>query len=48
MTDDRGKQITLDRPAAKVVALEWGEAEMVVSLGVMPVGVADVKGTAPG
>ncbi|GIH74668.1 iron-siderophore ABC transporter substrate-binding protein [Planobispora longispora] len=44
VTDDRGKQITLDRPAAKVVALEWGEAEMVVSLGVMPVGVADVKG----
>lgn len=44
VTDGRGKQITLDRPATKVVALEWGEAEMVVSLGVMPVGVADVKG----
>ncbi|GAA3446475.1 iron-siderophore ABC transporter substrate-binding protein [Planomonospora venezuelensis] len=44
VTDDRGKQITLDRPAVKVVALEWGEAEMVVGLGVMPVGVADVKG----
>ncbi|MBG0829032.1 iron-siderophore ABC transporter substrate-binding protein [Planomonospora sp. ID67723] len=44
VTDDRGKQVTLDRPATKVVALEWGEAEMVVSLGVMPVGVADVKG----
>ncbi|MFD1936269.1 MULTISPECIES: ABC transporter substrate-binding protein [Nonomuraea] len=44
VTDGRGKQVTLDRPATKVVALEWGEAEMVVSLGVMPVGVADVKG----
>ncbi|GAA3131663.1 siderophore ABC transporter substrate-binding protein CdtB [Planomonospora alba] len=44
VTDSRGKQITLDRPATKVVALEWGEAEMVVGLGVMPVGVADAKG----
>ncbi|MGP3958374.1 ABC transporter substrate-binding protein [Nonomuraea sp. 3N208] len=44
MTDDRGKQVTLDRPATRVVALEWGEAETVVSLGVIPVGVADVKG----
>ncbi|GII06106.1 ABC transporter substrate-binding protein [Planobispora takensis] len=44
VTDSRGKQITLDRPATKVVALEWGEAEMVVSLGVMPIGVADTKG----
>ncbi|GIH97914.1 ABC transporter substrate-binding protein [Planobispora siamensis] len=44
VTDSRGKQVTLDRPATKVVALEWGEAEMVVSLGVMPIGVADTKG----
>lgn len=34
----------LDQPATRVVALEWGEAETLVSLGVMPVGVADVKG----
>ncbi|GGK45144.1 ABC transporter substrate-binding protein [Planomonospora parontospora subsp. parontospora] len=46
VTDSRGKQVTLDRPATKVVALEWGEAEMVVGLGVMPVGVADTKGYA--
>lgn len=44
VTDGRGKQVTLDRPATKVVALEWGETEMVVGLGVMPVGVADAKG----
>ncbi len=43
-TDSRVKTVTLDKPAAKVVALEWGEAEVLVSLGVMPVGVADVKG----
>lgn len=44
VTDSRGKQVKLDAPARKVVALEWGEAEMLVTLGVMPVGVADVKG----
>jgi iron complex transport system substrate-binding protein len=46
VTDGRGKAVTLDGPATKVVALEWGEAEMLVSLGVMPVGVADTKGYA--
>jgi ferric hydroxamate transport system substrate-binding protein len=46
VTDGRGKSVALDRPATKVVVLEWGEAEMLVSLGVMPVGVADTKGYA--
>lgn len=46
VTDSRGKDVKLKAPAKKVVALEWGEAEMLVSLGVMPVGVADVKGYA--
>ncbi|MBY8870262.1 iron-siderophore ABC transporter substrate-binding protein [Micromonospora sp. PLK6-60] len=46
VTDSRGKAITLDAPATKVVGLEWGEVEMLVSLGVMPVGVADPKGYA--
>ncbi|GGM66118.1 ABC transporter substrate-binding protein [Micromonospora sonchi] len=46
VTDSRGKEVKLDNPATKVVALEWGEAEMLVSLGVMPVGVADTKGYA--
>lgn len=44
VTDSRGKEVELDAPATKVVALEWGEAEMLVSLGVMPAGVADTKG----
>ncbi|MGW4796923.1 ABC transporter substrate-binding protein [Nonomuraea sp. NPDC004297] len=46
VTDSRGKQVTLDRPATKVVSLEWGETEMLAALGVMPVGAADVKGYA--
>lgn len=46
VTDSRGKEVTLDRPATRVVSLEWGETEMLVSLGVMPVGAADVKGFA--
>ncbi|MEE3922723.1 hypothetical protein V2I01_43185 [Micromonospora sp. BRA006-A] len=41
VTDSRGKTITLKSPATKVVGLEWGEVEMLVGLGVMPVGVAD-------
>ncbi|MGH4024500.1 MAG: ABC transporter substrate-binding protein [Pseudonocardiaceae bacterium] len=44
VTDMRGKQIALDGPATKVVGLEWNVVEHLVSLGVMPVGVADVKG----
>jgi iron complex transport system substrate-binding protein len=44
VTDSRDKTIDLKTPAKRVVALEWGEAEMLVSLGVMPVGVADIKG----
>ncbi|WP_018349836.1 iron-siderophore ABC transporter substrate-binding protein [Longispora albida] len=46
VTDSRGKAVKLDRPASKVVALEWAEAEMLVTLGVQPSGVADVKGFA--
>ncbi|NLU78878.1 iron-siderophore ABC transporter substrate-binding protein [Micromonospora sp. HNM0581] len=46
VTDSRGKEVKLDAPASKVVGLEWGEVEMLVSLGVMPVGVADPKGYA--
>ncbi len=44
VTDSRGKAVSLKAPATKVVGLEWGEVEMLVSLGVMPVGVADPKG----
>lgn len=44
LTDSRGKEVTLPAPATRVVALEWNVAEHAVSLGVMPVGVADVTG----
>jgi iron complex transport system substrate-binding protein len=44
VTDARGQTVTLDRPATDVVGLEWGVVENLVTLGVMPVGVADVKG----
>jgi iron complex transport system substrate-binding protein len=44
VTDSRGKAVQLAAPAKRVVGLEWGEIEMLVTLGVMPVGVADVKG----
>ncbi len=45
LTDYTGKKVTLeDGPAAKVVATEWNVVESLISLGVDPVGVADVKG----
>ncbi|MFA9431073.1 ABC transporter substrate-binding protein [Egicoccus sp. AB-alg2] len=44
LTDARGEELRLDAPAAEVVGLEWGVVENLVSLGVMPVGVADVTG----
>ncbi|SBT43697.1 ABC transporter substrate-binding protein [Micromonospora narathiwatensis] len=46
VTDSRGETVSLKAPATKVVGLEWGEVEMLVGLGVMPVGVADPKGYA--
>lgn len=44
LTDARGKTITLEGPATRVVGTEWGAVENLVALGVMPVGAADVKG----
>lgn len=44
VVDARGEELTLDAPAEKVVALEWMQAENLVALGVMPVGVADIDG----
>jgi ferric hydroxamate transport system substrate-binding protein len=43
VTDARGETIELDAPAERVVALEWAEAEMAATLGVMPVGVAQAE-----
>jgi ABC-type Fe3+-hydroxamate transport system substrate-binding protein len=44
LTDGAGTKITLPGPATKVVGLEWAVVENLVSLGVEPVGVADVTG----
>ncbi|MBC7270837.1 MAG: iron-siderophore ABC transporter substrate-binding protein [Streptomyces sp.] len=44
LTDASGAEVTLDGPAEKVVGTEWNVVESLVSLGVDPVGVADVKG----
>jgi ferric hydroxamate transport system substrate-binding protein len=44
LTDARGEEFTLDAPATDVVGLEWGVVENLVSLGVMPSGVADITG----
>lgn len=44
VTDARGKEVTLDAPATDVVTLEWSSTDYVATLGVQPVGVADVEG----
>ncbi|MCL7426552.1 iron-siderophore ABC transporter substrate-binding protein [Streptomyces sp. YS415] len=44
LTDASGTKVELDGPATKVVGTEWHEVELLISLGVDPVGVADVKG----
>lgn len=44
LTDASGAKVTLDGPAKKVVGTEWDVVEHLVSLGVDPVGVADIKG----
>ena len=44
ITDSRGKEVTLDGTATRVGVTEWNAAEYLVSLGVQPVGVSDVKG----
>ena len=44
VTDARGKEVQLDGPATRVVGTEWNVVENLVTLGVMPVGVADVEG----
>ncbi|WP_329307546.1 iron-siderophore ABC transporter substrate-binding protein [Streptomyces sp. NBC_01260] len=44
VTDSRGKKVKLDGPAKRVVGTEWNVVESLITLGVDPVGVADVKG----
>lgn len=44
IVDARGKEVVLDRPATRVAGSEWGVVENMVSLGIMPVGAADIEG----
>lgn len=44
VADDTGHTIDLDKPAARVVSLEWQSTEDLLSLCVDPAAVADVKG----
>ncbi|MER6110835.1 iron-siderophore ABC transporter substrate-binding protein [Streptomyces hirsutus] len=44
LTDASGTEVELDGPAKKVVGTEWNVVETLISLGVDPAGVADVKG----
>ncbi|WP_327286893.1 iron-siderophore ABC transporter substrate-binding protein [Streptomyces sp. NBC_01198] len=44
LTDAAGTAVRLDAPATRVVGTEWNVVEDLVTLGVDPVGVADVKG----
>ncbi|MBQ0827012.1 ABC transporter substrate-binding protein [Streptomyces tagetis] len=44
LKDGTGKEVKLDKAATKVIATEWNVVESLVSLGIDPVGVADVKG----
>lgn len=46
VTDARGKEVSLDGPAERVVTLEWQQTEDVVALGLEPAGVADAEGFA--
>jgi len=44
LTDAADRTVELDAPAERVVVLEWQQVENVLTLGVEPVGVADVEG----
>ncbi|MFF1879788.1 iron-siderophore ABC transporter substrate-binding protein [Leifsonia sp. NPDC058230] len=44
VTDARGEKVELAGPAKRVVGTEWNVVETLVTLGVDPVGVADVPG----
>ncbi|HEX6359175.1 iron-siderophore ABC transporter substrate-binding protein [Actinophytocola sp.] len=44
VVDSRGKEVKLDGPAKRIAATEWNGVEHLVSLGVMPVAVSDIKG----
>jgi iron complex transport system substrate-binding protein len=43
ITDDTGARVELERPAERVVAVEWEAAETALALGVDPVGIGDLE-----
>ncbi|MFD1824415.1 iron-siderophore ABC transporter substrate-binding protein [Mumia zhuanghuii] len=44
ITDARGEKVTLDGPAEKVASTEWNTVEYLISLGIQPTAVSDIKG----
>jgi iron complex transport system substrate-binding protein len=44
LTDAANRKVELEAPAERVVVLEWQQIEDVLTLGVQPVGAADVEG----
>lgn len=44
LTDSYGRKVELEKPAERVVVLEWQQIEDVLTLCLTPVGVADAKG----
>lgn len=46
MTDSQGRTITLDKPAERIVVLEWQQTEDLLTLCVAPVGAASIDGFA--
>ncbi|WP_312674047.1 iron-siderophore ABC transporter substrate-binding protein [Microbacterium sp.] len=44
VTDDLGRTVELDKPAARIAVLEWQQIEDALSLCVTPVAVADAEG----
>ncbi|WP_217132487.1 iron-siderophore ABC transporter substrate-binding protein [Leucobacter chinensis] len=46
MTDSHGREIKLDKPAERIVVLEWQQTEDLLTLCVAPVGAASIDGFA--
>ncbi|WP_217997671.1 ABC transporter substrate-binding protein [Gordonia soli] len=46
VTDDFGRKVTLEKPAARVASTEWQQTEDLLTLCLTPVAVADTKGYA--
>ncbi len=44
VTDARGEEVTIPADVTDIVALEWNAVEQVQTVGINPIGVADVAG----